>query len=249
MVLLAAGSLRHQHFVSIWGIDELRRIDVAPDSVYLGALTTFSDVQKHETLRDRVPAAVPGGRRDRRDSESEPRHHRRQHCECVAGGGYAARAARLRRRRGDRLDSRPAPGAVPAVSHRLQADGSAAGRVDRACPAAAANGDGSSTTGKWVRAGRRPSRRSVLPPRHGWTQGASRTSGSRSGAWRQRSCVRRRRSAPCRASISPPDRIEAAVAALASDLAPIDDLRSTARYRSRVAHNLLREFLTACAQR
>ena len=32
--------------------------------------------------------------------------------------------------------------------------------------------------------------------------------------------------------------------ALASEIAPIDDLRSTARYRSRVAANLLREFLS-----
>ena len=40
---------------------------------------------------------------------------------------------------------------------------------------------------------------------------------------------------------------EAAIAsaerALASDIMPIDDLRSTARYRMKVACNLLREFL------
>ena len=33
--------------------------------------------------------------------------------------------------------------------------------------------------------------------------------------------------------------------ALASGIAPIDDMRSTARYRSRVAVNLLREFVAA----
>jgi CO/xanthine dehydrogenase FAD-binding subunit len=38
---------------------------------------------------------------------------------------------------------------------------------------------------------------------------------------------------------------EDAARALASDIAPIDDVRSTARYRSRVAANLLREFLLA----
>jgi xanthine dehydrogenase iron-sulfur cluster and FAD-binding subunit A len=37
--------------------------------------------------------------------------------------------------------------------------------------------------------------------------------------------------------------MEAAARALASDLAPIDDIRSTARYRGRVAQNLLLEFL------
>jgi xanthine dehydrogenase iron-sulfur cluster and FAD-binding subunit A len=38
--------------------------------------------------------------------------------------------------------------------------------------------------------------------------------------------------------------IAAAMNALTTEIAPIDDLRSTARYRSRVAVNLLREFLS-----
>ena len=41
--------------------------------------------------------------------------------------------------------------------------------------------------------------------------------------------------------------IAAAERSLASEIAPIDDIRSTARYRARVATNLLREFLTADA--
>jgi xanthine dehydrogenase small subunit len=38
---------------------------------------------------------------------------------------------------------------------------------------------------------------------------------------------------------------DAAAAALAAEIAPIDDIRSTARYRARVAVNLLREFLAS----
>ena len=38
--------------------------------------------------------------------------------------------------------------------------------------------------------------------------------------------------------------IAAAAQVLASEVAPIDDIRSTARYRARVTANLLREFLT-----
>jgi CO/xanthine dehydrogenase FAD-binding subunit len=41
------------------------------------------------------------------------------------------------------------------------------------------------------------------------------------------------------------DAVTAAVNALADEIAPIDDLRSTARYRARVAANLLREFLAS----
>ncbi|MGB6546131.1 MAG: FAD binding domain-containing protein, partial [Candidatus Acidiferrales bacterium] len=40
-----------------------------------------------------------------------------------------------------------------------------------------------------------------------------------------------------------PSAIDAARAALKSDIAPIDDIRSTARYRLRVAQNLFAEFL------
>jgi CO/xanthine dehydrogenase FAD-binding subunit len=39
------------------------------------------------------------------------------------------------------------------------------------------------------------------------------------------------------------DRLEQAAAALASDISPIDDIRSTAAYRASVASNLLRDFL------
>lgn len=41
------------------------------------------------------------------------------------------------------------------------------------------------------------------------------------------------------------DTIAAAERALLTEIAPIDDIRSTARYRARVAENLMREFLTA----
>jgi CO/xanthine dehydrogenase FAD-binding subunit len=40
------------------------------------------------------------------------------------------------------------------------------------------------------------------------------------------------------------DTIAAAERTLLTEIAPIDDIRSTARYRARVAANLLREFLT-----
>jgi CO/xanthine dehydrogenase FAD-binding subunit len=43
--------------------------------------------------------------------------------------------------------------------------------------------------------------------------------------------------------------IEEAQAALASEIAPIDDVRSTADYRRRVAANLLARFVTQCLRR
>ena len=66
MVLLEAGALAHRAFLSIWGIAGLRGIEVKQDSVALGALTTYSDVLKHPLLRDEFPllceaAAQTGG--------------------------------------------------------------------------------------------------------------------------------------------------------------------------------------------
>jgi CO/xanthine dehydrogenase FAD-binding subunit len=58
MVLLAAGSLRQQQFVNVWGIDELRQIEVRDEGVRVGALTTFTDVQRHDVLRREFPLLV-----------------------------------------------------------------------------------------------------------------------------------------------------------------------------------------------
>jgi len=41
--------------------------------------------------------------------------------------------------------------------------------------------------------------------------------------------------------------IDAAVAALAAEITPIDDIRSTAEYRRTVAQNLVRQFWAATA--
>ncbi len=62
MVLLAAGLLTHQRFVSIWGIPELRAVDVEPESVGIGALATFSDLQRHDVLRREFPLLCEAAR-------------------------------------------------------------------------------------------------------------------------------------------------------------------------------------------
>jgi CO/xanthine dehydrogenase FAD-binding subunit len=66
MVQLAAGTLAHRQYVSVWGIRDLRRIDVDAEVVTLGALTTFSDILRHDVLRSEFPllgraAADTGG--------------------------------------------------------------------------------------------------------------------------------------------------------------------------------------------
>ena len=53
MVLLEAGKLPHTQYVSLWGLDELRGIEVDDDEIVVGALTTYSDV-----LRADAPAGA-----------------------------------------------------------------------------------------------------------------------------------------------------------------------------------------------
>lgn len=66
MVLLEAGKLSHRRFLSIWKLRELQGIEVSADYVTMGALTTYTTVQRHETLAPEFPllcraAAETGG--------------------------------------------------------------------------------------------------------------------------------------------------------------------------------------------
>jgi len=66
MVLLEAGKLPHRHFLSLWKLSEMRGIEVAPRHVTLGALTTYTEIRRHEILVRDFPllcraAAETGG--------------------------------------------------------------------------------------------------------------------------------------------------------------------------------------------
>src|SRR5258706_6456024 len=55
MVLLESGKLPHKNYLNIWNLAALRGIEVSTEHVTLGALTTYTDVQAHTTLRDEFP--------------------------------------------------------------------------------------------------------------------------------------------------------------------------------------------------
>jgi len=66
MVLLEAGKLAHKKFLSIWRLPELRGIEITPEHVTLGALTTYTEVRRNGTLAGEFPllaraAAETGG--------------------------------------------------------------------------------------------------------------------------------------------------------------------------------------------
>ncbi len=55
MVLLEAGKLAHRNYLNIWNLDEFRGIDVTDESVSLGSLTTYTEIQAHPVLQKEFP--------------------------------------------------------------------------------------------------------------------------------------------------------------------------------------------------
>ena len=52
MVALGAGRLQPRKFVSLWNLEELRFIEVTPDALIIGAGSTFTDIRKHPIIAD-----------------------------------------------------------------------------------------------------------------------------------------------------------------------------------------------------
>jgi CO/xanthine dehydrogenase FAD-binding subunit len=55
MVLLEAGKLAHRNYLNIWPLRELRGIEITDEHVTLGALTTYTDVQATPELQREFP--------------------------------------------------------------------------------------------------------------------------------------------------------------------------------------------------
>ncbi len=55
MVLLEAGKLAHRSYFNIWHLKELRGIEVTETQITIGALTTYTELQSHPILRAEFP--------------------------------------------------------------------------------------------------------------------------------------------------------------------------------------------------
>src|SRR6202045_1062166 len=62
MVLLEAGKLSHKRFLSLSKLADLRGIEVTNDSVILGALTTYTEIQRHAVLQAEFPLLCAAAR-------------------------------------------------------------------------------------------------------------------------------------------------------------------------------------------
>ena len=59
---LNAGTLDDQRFLDLWGLDELRGIEVGGDGLRIGALTTYSDIIRSPHVRRRLPMLASAAR-------------------------------------------------------------------------------------------------------------------------------------------------------------------------------------------
>ncbi len=55
MVQYAAGRLPTRKLVSIWNLRELRRVEVSPGEIHIGAGCTYTDLREHQIVRDEFP--------------------------------------------------------------------------------------------------------------------------------------------------------------------------------------------------
>jgi CO/xanthine dehydrogenase FAD-binding subunit len=55
MVLYAAGKLPARKFVNIWNLPELRRIEVLPEEIRIGAGCTYTELREHEIIEREFP--------------------------------------------------------------------------------------------------------------------------------------------------------------------------------------------------
>jgi CO/xanthine dehydrogenase FAD-binding subunit len=243
MVLLEAGKLSHRRFLNIWKLPELRDITVSEESVAIGALATYTDIQNHPVLAAEFPLLC----RAAAETGSVATQNR------GTLGGNIANASPA-------ADSPPALIVYDASLELISAAGS------RWVPY-----DGFHTGYKkmLLRPDELVARIRLPRDKINWIQHYAKV-GTRKAQAISKVClaaavrieasairdvriafgsvaptvVRAKASeAALRGVRLTPNAIEAARAALAHDIAPIDDIRSTARYRLRVAQNLLVEFL------
>jgi CO/xanthine dehydrogenase FAD-binding subunit len=242
MVLLEAGKLPHRRFLNIWKLHELRGIEATPGHVTLGALTTYTDVRRSEVVSREFPllcraAAETGGVATQNrgtlggnianaspaaDSPPALLVYNAQLELVSANGsrwvpyhGFWTGYKQIALKANELIRRIRLPRSTQSWRHYYRKVGTRrAQAISKVCLAAAARIDATRIADVRIALG------SVAPT----VLRATETENI------------------LRSEKLTPATLRAAQDALASEIAPIDDMRSTALYRRRVAQNLLAEF-------
>jgi CO/xanthine dehydrogenase FAD-binding subunit len=244
MVLFEAGKLDHHNYLNLWHLNKLREIEETPEHIRIGALSTYSSILTHKNIQLEFPLL--------RSAAAETGSIATQNRGTL--GGNIANASPA-------ADSPPALLVYDTDLELVSASGT------RWVPYRTFH------SGYKVMDLRQDEIiRSIRLPRNKskWRQ-RYRKVGTRKAQAISKVCfagaaeMRGNQIRDIRValgSVAPvvlrcakiedllrgqtisPELIRAARGSLAQEIAPIDDMRSTARYRTRVAQNLLEEFLT-----
>lgn len=244
MVLLESGTLAHHRFISLWEFPELRGIETGPESLSLGALTTYTDVLRHSVIRAEFPLL----------------------CEAASRTGGVATQNRGTLG-GNIANASPAADTPPAlIVYDAELELMSATGTRRVPYGRFHTGYKTS-----LLAPEEIIARIHLPRRRGWTA-SYRKVGTRKAQAIAKVCFAAAaqmegpivrdiriafgsvaptvvRATAAESAIRDKEVSEAAVAeavrALVADITPIDDMRSTSRYRQFVSRQLLAEFLSS----
>lgn len=245
MVLLEAGHLPHRKYVSLWGLRELSGIEVAPDAISIGALATYTDLAEHPLIRSEFPNIAAAAR----ETGAWAIQNRGTLGGNIANASPAAdtppsllvyeASLELLSTRGTRV----LPYADFHLGYKKTALSSdeIIGRV--ILPRTGAN-----AVHYYRKVGTRKAQAISKVCFSGWLQkNGSAVTDLRIGLGSVAAVPLRARKteAVLRGKTLDSALLASARAALAGEITPIDDIRSTAEYRLRVAQNLLGEFLGA----
>jgi CO/xanthine dehydrogenase FAD-binding subunit len=242
MVLLEGGKLPHRRFLSIWKLPELRGIEVESEHIQIGALSTYTAVQQNEVLAREFPLL------------------------CRAAAETGSIATQNRGTLGGNIaNASPAADSPPAlIVYDAELELVSASDARWVSYRNFHTGYKQTT----IRTDELIRRIRLTRSLTNWKQhyrkvGARRAQAISKVCFAGAARIQNRRIAEVRialGSVAPtviraagteellrgelPSQVvlQAAQAALAREIAPIDDMRSTARYRRRVAQNILAEF-------
>jgi CO/xanthine dehydrogenase FAD-binding subunit len=249
MVLLEAGKLAHKKFLNIWNLAELRGIAVTAEHVTLGALTTYAAVQRHEILAREFPLLC----RAAAETGSVATQNRGTLGGNIANASPAADSPPALIVYGAEIETVSAGGArwVPYASFHTgyKKMNLGPGEVIRSIRVARPGG------APWKQYFRKVGTRRAQAISKICFAGVGRVENGRIAEVRialgsvAPMVLRAVRAEEILRGQRPEDAASrhAAQEALGAEIAPIDDMRSTGRYRRNVARNLLAEFLEVLA--
>ena len=249
MVLLEAGKLPHKKFLNIWNLAEMRGIVVSAEHVTLGALTTYSEVRRHDILAREFPSLC----RAALETGSVATQNRGTLGGNIANASPAADSPPALIVYGAEIEIVSAGGArwVPYASFHTgyKKMNLQAGEVIRSIRLARPRSAGLKQYFRKVGTRRAQAISKICFAAAGRVE-AGRIAEVRIALGSVAPTVLRAvRAEELLRGQRPEDAVLllAAQDALGAEIAPIDDMRSTGRYRRHVARNLLAEFLEVLA--